>query len=222
MEWSLVERQRVLDASVKAVSRKIASHQRKHARVRQANARAQMLCVRAAHVVWIMFSLSADPRGAVLHFLRGGDLKRRYARATDESLLELAERSFLEADLGEIASYANERAPASALAMRLAKRLLAEWDLFKWCSSLNERVGAAPSTVAFLRRAGKHLEVLPTAAFEITRSGRPALKARKWAARWRKRWGARMGTSRAREHYSVDEIKAKVSVSYLLCVGPCH
>ena len=48
----------------------------------------------AARVVWIMYSLSVDPSGAVLHFLRGAGRGRRFADVTDESLLAIAENSF--------------------------------------------------------------------------------------------------------------------------------
>ena len=208
----------MLAASSKTLSTEIARHHRKDARARRTRERAQTLGIRSAQVIWIMFSLAADPSGAVLQFLRGSNLKRRYVGATDSSLLELAERSFLEADLEEVASLATGNCPVSAHALSLARRYLAEWELFQWCARLNESVGAAPSTVALLRRARRHPDVFPAAAFQLTRSGRPALAARKWVERWRKRWGARMGTLRLREKYSMQEMKTKVCVFSFVCM----
>ena len=208
---SLLARQSSVDASVKAVTAELAAHRRsKNNRMRRDRIRARTLTGRSAHVIWIMYSLVSDPRGAVLHFMRNTAATRCLVDATDESLLGLAERSFLGADMEEVAALTNERNPSNAVAIRLAKRHLAEWELFKWCAHLNERVGAAPSTSALLRRAQLHMDDLPAVAFAVTPSGRPANSARKWVERWRQRWGARMGTLRVRESFPMEEMRPKV------------
>ena len=140
-ECSLEKRQRMLAASSKTLSTEIARHRRKDARARRTRERAQTLGIRSAQVIWIMFSLAADPSGAILQYLRASNLKRRYVGTADSSLLELAERSFLEADLEEVASLATGNCPVSAHALSLARRYLAEWELFQWCARLNESVG---------------------------------------------------------------------------------
>ena len=204
---SLMERQVELDGAVKDVSVRIRNQKR---RARRTAMRAQTISARLARIIWIMFGLATDPRGAVLHVMRHSKERRRFVGVTDRALLEIAERSFLDADINEIASLmAGERSERSNT-LRTAERYLAEWELFAWCTNLNEASGIAPSTHAFLRRARMYADALPAVVFQVTSSGRPALPARKWAERWRKRWCARLGRLQARENYSVSELRQKV------------
>ena len=207
---SLMERRAELDVAVKGVSAEIRSKTRKDSRMRSVGERSHTLSLQLARVIWCMFSLAADPRGAVIHVMRNAREKRRFLGATDGALLELAEHSFLETDLDELILLLNGDHPERTKALSSARRYLAEWDLFKWCTQLNENVGVAPSTPALLRRARLHVDVLPSAAFQVTASGRPAWAARRWVQRWRRRWGARVGTLRAREHHPIAELNQKV------------
>ena len=207
---SLSERRAELDVAVREASADIRKQKRKDSRARNLGMRSHTFSVQLARVIWCMFSLAADPRGAVLHAVRNAKEKRRFLGATDGALLELAERSFLETDLDELMLLLDGDHPERTKALSLARRYLAEWDLFKWCTQLNENAAVAPSTLALLRRARMHVDVLPSAVFKVTSSGRPAWPARRWARRWRKRWGARVGTLRAREHHPIAELNQKV------------
>ena len=175
--------------------------------------------MRAARVVWIVYSLVADASGVLLHYMRGvrgcGDSRG----LSDDSLLELAERSFLDVDFNELVGVVDEERPTDARAMRVAKRLLAEWRLFRWCESQNVTRRIAPSTEALLNQARDDNASFPDSVFGLTGSGRPAPCAREWARRWRKRWGARIGAVQACEHMSVEEMRRKVRWVFLFSTG---
>lgn len=207
---ALRERQRILGEAIKHATRELASRNSHGLRTRCSDERVRHLTARSARVVWIMYSLDSDPSGAVLHFLRGSGGKFRVCDIADKPLLEIAERSFLDADLEYVTALADVAHPADAKAMRVARRQLAEWKLFEWCESLNVNKGATPSTGALLRRAQQCGDALPDAIFALSPSGSIALVARAWAQKWRRRWGARLGTLRVRETLSVDEMRSKV------------
>ena len=168
------------------------------------------LSIRLAHVIWIMYSLSADPSLAVLNVLRGAGRRRRWSDSTDAELLAMAETSFLDADVAQVSALIDEENPADPRAMLIARRRLAEEKCYLWARSLNLEKGAAPSTVALLRRAKQEQDMLPAAIFAVTSKGRPSLKARRWAQKWRARWHARLGTLRVRETLPVSERRDKV------------
>ena len=103
VECSKQERYRAIRASLRNVSGDLATKKRRALeRAHRSDVSSHTLTVRAARIVWIMFSLVADPRGAVLHFLRSSETGRRFAGVSDDSLLEMAERSFLDADLEKV------------------------------------------------------------------------------------------------------------------------
>ena len=180
------------------------------------------LSARAARVVWVFYSLVADPSGVLLHYLRGVRGFGDTSEWSDASLLELADRSFLEADFHEVVAVVDEDCPSDAKAMRVAKRLLAEWRLFTWCETQNVTSRIAPSTAALLSRAHIDCAAFPAAALGLNSSGRPAKAAREWARRWRKRWGARIGSVQACEHMSVEEMRRKVRSVFLFVRLGCE
>ena len=202
-------------ASVTAELRGIA-RQLKQAR---GDSRMWRLGARAARVVWIFYSLVADPSGVILHYLRGVRGYGDVSEWSDEALLELADCSFLEANFDDLVAVVDEEHPSDARAMRVAKRLLAEWRLFKWCESQNVTSRVAPSTAALLSNARADSAAFPASAFNLNRSGRPSASAREWARRWRKRWGARIGVVQALEHMSVEEMRGKVRCVFLVLRG---
>lgn len=214
----LRDRQFVLGETLKLATHELACRRNERSRKRLSLGRAWQLTARLAHVIWIMYSLAADPSAAVLNFLRRAGGKRRWPNVSDESLLEIAERSFLDADQSHVLALSNVERPADAQALRAAKRLLAEMRIFQWCEALNLQKGAAPSTVSLLHRAQQDYDALPAAIFALTSTGRPAVTARVWAQRWRTRWGARVGTLRVSETLSIDEMRHKV---LLLSIRRC-
>ena len=157
----------------------------------------------ARYVVLLLFVLAANPRPAILVYLR------RRRRANDSELLYSAEEALLSAsdeELQELLS--NEQArPAQR---RVAKRLLAEQTLFEWCRTVNESRGVAPSTAALLRHARKCEEDLPASVFNVNASGKIGLPARVWANGWRKRWNVKLGTIQSTDAPSREELVLKV------------
>ena len=139
--------------------------------------------VRVARVVWILYSLVADPSAVLLHYLRGVRGYDDVCEWDDESLLELSDRSFLGVEFNDLIAVVDEENPVDERAMRVAKRLLAEWRLFRWCESQNVTHRIAPSTAALLSRARIDGTVFPASVFGLNRSGRPAPAAREWARR---------------------------------------
>ena len=179
------------------------------------------LDVRIARVVWILYSLIADPSPVLLHYLRG---VRAYSDARewdDGALLELSDRSFLGADFAELVAIVDEENSSDARAMRTAKRLLAEWRLFRWCEAQNVTNRTAPSTAALLGQARVDSTAFPASVFKLNTSGNPASSAREWARRWRERWGARMGSVRAYEQMSIDEMRLKVRCAMRFALVCC-
>ena len=175
--------------------------------------------VRVARVVWILYSLIADPSAVLLHYLRGVRGYDDVREWGDEALLELSDRSFLEAEFHDLVAVVDEENPSDERAMRVAKRLLAEWRMFRWCEEQNVTNRIAPSTAALLSRARIDGTVFPVSAFGLNSSGRPAPAAREWARRWRERWGARIGVVQACEQLSVDEMRLKVRCLILFPLG---
>ena len=166
------------DAS-KRVTRELAT-------VRRNSERRSPLTRRAAHVIWILFSLLADPSAAILVFLNS---------ANDRNVLEEAERSFMSSDMADILAVCDVSNPSDVAATRIARRLHAEHQLFLWCRALNFQ-GITPSTRALLREAMKYADVLPA-------------RTRVWAQRWRARWGARLGKFGVAE-CSSEDLRGKV------------
>ena len=151
------------------------------ATVRRNSVQSSPLTRRAAHVIWILFSLLADPSAAILVFLNS---------THDRHVLEEAEQSFVSSDMADILAVCDVSNPSDVAAMGIARRLYAEHQLFLWCKTLNLQ-GITPSTLALLREATKYADVLPA-------------RTRVWAQRWRKRWGARLGKFGAVECSSED------------------
>ena len=163
-----------------------------------------------------MYWLSADPSLAVLNVLRTAGSRPRWSGATDRELLDAAVRSLLDAELLDVAAVVDEDHPSDRVAMRIARRRLAEMRLFLWAQDLNLNRGAAPSTVALLRRAREEGDTLPAAVHSMTATGRPATHARKWAQQWRARWQVKIGVIRARENAPASEMRRKVRVLFIV------
>ena len=85
--------------------------------------------------------------------------------------------------------------------MRVAMKVLSEWDVCSWGMALNLR-GIAPATNMLVQQARSRGVPL------IARS--KSSRAREWARRLRKRWGARMGKLKAREVEDANSLRAKV------------
>ena len=154
---------------------------------------------RAAHVIWILFSLLSDPSAAILVFM---------GSAADDSILEVAENSFINADISDILAVCDVSNPRDVGAMRIAKRVYAEHELFMWCRALNLR-GVTPTTRALLREAKKYVQALPASVQNAIVDGQLDSNARVWSQRWRARWGARLGKFASAE-CSTDELRSKV------------
>ena len=130
---------------------------------------------RATHVIWILFSLLSDPTAAMLVFMRS---------ACDDSILKVAEGSFINADMSDILDVCDASHPRDVGAMFIAKRLYAEHELFVWCRALNLR-GVTPSTRALLREAKKYVQALPASVQNAIVDGQIDSNARVWSQRWR-------------------------------------
>ena len=200
-----------LSKAIKATKRDVV-RKTKHTLGDGAVSRGVRLTSRLAHVVWIMYSLTADPSLAVLNVLRGAGRTQRWSDVNDEELLNIAENSFSDADLSYVSACADTDNPQDPEAMCIAQRRLAELRLFQWVRNLNVKGGTAPSTVALLRRAKQDVNMLPDAIFDAHSTGRPGLKARNWVQKWRARWHARLGNLRGCEKMHVDDMRKKVLV----------
>lgn len=110
-----------------------------------------VLQLKVARVIWLLYALAGaiDPRPAILVFMRS---RARFSNSSDDELLTCAERSFLAADVAEIAQLSNEAECFDVQALRIARRLLIELKLVNWCKALNGK-GIAPATADLLREA---------------------------------------------------------------------
>ena len=191
--------------------RHLESTQRKKQRGGSSVRQMYQLPARVARVVWILYSMCSDPSLAVLHVLRTERRRRRLSVLEDAELLRVAEASFLGAGKEAILDAADAESPSDPEALRIARRHLAEMNLYNWVKMLNVEKGVAPSTVELVRRARQEGDALPHVVFASHAWGRPSKRALKWARCFRKRWGCHLGTLRVREKMQVPEMQKKVA-----------
>lgn len=172
------------------------------------------LSARVARVVWIMYSMCADPSLAVLHVLRAERRRSRLSVLDDAELLRIAEESFLGAGNDVFLAATDLGSPSDPEALRIAQQRLAEMRLYNWVEMLNVEKGVAPSTVEVVRRARQEGDALPHVVFASHAWGRPSKRALKWARSFRLRWGCRLGTLRVREKMQIPEMVKKVTRSF--------
>ena len=168
-------------------------------------------------VIWIMFSLAANPLPAVLVFLRNCR-GRKLAHYSDERLTRIAENSFLSARLEDLGVICCVGQSHYAKEWKCAKRYLSEQELFEWCERVNTTRGIAPSTFALIQHA-RLKSGMPRSVSEGIVDGNVRAAARVWALTWRTRWGARLGVLRQSEELSEENARGKVSNSCFMVVS---
>jgi len=170
----------------------------------------QYLSRNVAIVIWIMFSLVANPLPAILVFLKHSR-GRKLAQLNDGRLTDLAEKSFLSARIDDLHDVCCNNPSHYARQWKYARRYISEQELFEWCQDVNMSKGIAPSTFALIEQA-KLKAGMPRCVRMGLVSGAVSPAARVWALSWRKRWRARLGVLRQGEQVSSEHARQKVSI----------
>ena len=151
-------------------------------------------------VVLMFYALHPSPQQPIIVFLR-----RKQFHFTSEILLRLAEDALASATEAEMKGLFRD--DIWEWQRNVAQRLVAEYELYQWCLSVNAR-GFAPGTALLVREACKH-NALPAS---LRRGGNMSVAARVWAMGWRRRWNVKLGIAKCADTMPADEFQSKVRI----------
>ena len=194
-------RLQAVKTSMREETRAVAAARRRESALRVRQARTWVLSEQLMRTVLIIYVLAGHAHQPAVHHLRLSGRRRRWPEKRDCELQSIVEDCFMEVGTEELADLTNVRRPLDEAAMRVAIKVLREWDVYSWGRRLNVG-GVAPTTNMLIQQA--HSRGVPIPA------GSQFSRAREWARRMRKRWGGRMGKLKAREFVDANALRAKV------------
>ena len=136
------------------------------------------LSSRDVRVALATYMLSGHEIVLCEQFLRRVGQRRQWPSLATIDAIALVKDLFLQHDADMLPQLIDTNAPLDALALRVAQKLVAEWQVVLWGEELNRAHGIAVSTKAILEKASTVGCNLPASALGRMGTGRPDKRAR--------------------------------------------